>query len=200
MTLPGVCSRTREALMFRRVILHLMLVAALVVSVRPASAQKGVTELGFDMALAYETESEVFSVSLPAGGLLSTAYGPQGGFRAGFFLNDVLAIEPALNFQLVSVDDETEIWLGSSVRFLYHFSPDPRDSRFYVAIGPSFTVLDDDATQLGVLGEFGVKLPIAERVGARLAAGYNHGFENDDLSNRGIIYGTAGLSVLLGGD
>ena len=72
--------------MFRRFVPTLMLVGALVVSVRPASAQKGVTELGFDMAIAYETESQIFSVTLPLGGSVAALTGPQGGFRAGFEL------------------------------------------------------------------------------------------------------------------
>jgi hypothetical protein len=202
MTLPGVCSRTREVLMLRRVILHLMLVAALVVSVRPASAQKGVTELGFDMAIAYETESEVFSVTLPLGGSLAALTGPQGGFRAGFFLGDMVSLEPSLNFQLLSGNDETEIAVGSSLRVLYHFSADATHSRIFLAAGPTFTLVDfgnESSTQFGLNGELGVKLPIADRIGARLGVGYTRGFESDEFNTRNIIYGTAGLSMFLGG-
>jgi hypothetical protein len=172
-----------------------------------ARAQQGVTEIGFDMALAYETESEIFSVSVPFGGTFGTLVGPQGGVRVGFFLSDALALEPTVSFQLVSEsggdfgDGETSTALGSAVKLVYHFRTDPAASRFFVAGGPTFTWVDlgDSSTQFGLAGELGVKLPIADRIGARLAAGYMHGFENDDFGSRNVIYGTAGLSVFLGG-
>jgi hypothetical protein len=188
--------------MSRRFVVILVLVAAFFISVRPASAQQGVTELGFDMAIAYETESEIFSVSLPLGGSLAALFGPQGGFRAGFFLGDLVSLEPSLNFQLLSGNDETEIAVGSSLRILYHFSADATRSRFFLAAGPTFTLVDfgsDSSTQFGLNGELGVKLPIADRVGTRLGVGYTRGFETDDFGTRNIIYATAGLSMFLGG-
>jgi len=184
----------------------LFLVVALLLA-GTARAQQGVTEIGFDMALAYETESEIFSASLPFGGTLGTLVGPQGGVRVGFFLSDALALEPTVSFQLISYgggdfsDGDTETALGTSVKLLYHFGVDPDATRIYLGAGPTFTWLDlgDSNTQFGLTGEFGAKLPIASRVGARLAAGYMHGFENDDFGSRNVIYGTAGLSVFLGG-
>jgi hypothetical protein len=176
-----------------------MLVAALVVSVRPATAQKGVTELGFDMAFAYETESQIFSVTLPLGGSLATIVGPQGGFRVGFFLGDLVSLEPSLNFQLLAGDDDTEVVVGSSLRILYHFSADATRSRFFLAAGPTFSLVDS-STQFGLNGELGVKLPIADRIGTRLGVGYTRGFDSDDFNTRNIIYATAGLSMFLGGN
>ena len=73
----------------------------------------------------------------------------------------------------------------------------------YVAGGGTFTLFDfgggDDATQFGVVGDVGVKLPINEHVGARIAASYTHGFDNDDFGNRNILAAVFGISVLLGG-
>lgn len=190
----------------------LFLVVALLLA-GTARAQQGVTEIGFDMALAYETESEIFSLSVPFGGTAGAAVGPQGGLRVGFFLGDALSLEPSVNFQLISYgggdfsDGETTTVLASSVKLLYHFGTNPDASRLYVAAGPTFTWVDIDesSTQFGLTGEFGVKLPIADRIGARLAAGYMHGFESGDFfsdnyfGERNVIYGTAGLSVFLGG-
>lgn len=190
----------------RQMRVPLFLVATLVLA-GTARAQQGVTEIGFDMALAYETESEIFSLSVPFGGTAGAAVGPQGGLRVGFFLGDAISLEPSVNFQLISSDGETTTVLASSVKLLYHFGTDPDVSRFYVAAGPTFTWVDIDesSTQFGLTGEFGVKLPIADRIGARLAAGYMHGFESGDFfsdnyfGERNVIYGTAGLSVFLGG-
>lgn len=190
----------------RRIRIPLFLVGIVLMS-GTARAQQGVTEIGFDVALAYETESEIFSASLPFGGTLGALVGPQGGIRVGFFLSDALALEPAVNFQLVSysggefADGDTETALGSSVKLIYHFGIEPDVTRVYIGAGPTFTWLDlgDSNTQFGLTGELGAKLPIADRVGARLAAGFMHGFENDDFGDRNVIYGTAGLSVFLGG-
>ncbi|MEJ2548540.1 MAG: hypothetical protein P8125_12135 [Gemmatimonadota bacterium] len=190
--------------MSRRIVLTLLVPLVAVATMRPAFAQQGVTELGFDMALAYETESESFSVSLPIGGVLNSLLAPPGGLRAGFFLSDVTSLEPSLSVAYLALNgSDNPLAISSALKLLYHLSSDPDRTRAYIGVGPSFLYVKDgeqDSSQFGVLGELGLKIPIAQRVGTRMAAGFMHGFDSDDFSERNMIYLTAGLSVFLGGD
>lgn len=182
----------------------IMSIAALllVLSAGQALAQSGVTEIGFDMAFSYETESELFGISLPVGGQFETLTGPQGGVRAGFFLSDAVAIEPATSFSLLSGNDDSATAWAFATKLQYHFSTDPTQPRMYVAVGGTFTLFDfsslDSVTQFGLAGDIGVKLPINEHAGARLAASYTRGFSNDDLDSRNILAALIGISVYLG--
>lgn len=175
----------------------------LVVNAGVAFAQSGVTEIGFDMAFSYETESDLFGISLPVGGQLESLTGPQGGVRAGFFVSDAVAIEPSTSFSLLSGNSETATSWAFATKLLYHFSTDPSRARAYLAVGGTFTLFDfsglDSVTQFGLVGDIGVKLPINEHVGARLAASYTRGFSNQDLESRNILAALFGLSVYLGG-
>ena len=192
--------------MSRRFVLILILVAAFFSSVRPAFAQQGVTELGFDMAIAYEMESESFSVSLPIGGVVNALFAPPGGLRVGFYLSDAVSVEPSLSVAYLALNgSDNPLTINSAVKVLYHLSDDPGRTRAYIGAGPSFTFISEGESdsQFGLLGEIGVKLPISSQVGTRLAAGFMHGFGSDgrfELGDRNIIYLTAGLSVFLGGD
>lgn len=172
---------------------------ALIVSVTSIGwAQKGAVELGVDMALQYsltdnvngfETDN-VFQIALPTVAV-----------RAGFFVSEALSIEPSLGFSLINVD-ETFWQVRSLVLILYHFKTDPAMSRFFVAVGPSLLAAGGSgstATQFGVVGEGGVKLPVADNFALRLAAGVGRFFENDDFIGSWDIFGTFGFSVFLGG-
>jgi opacity protein-like surface antigen len=179
------------------------LAAGLVIaSVDDALAQKGVTELGVDMAFSYETESELFGIMLPGGGSAESIVGPQGAVRIGFFLSDAVSLEPATSFNLLSGDSETLTVWAFALKLQYHFNADPGRARPYLGIGPTFTLVDlggESSSQFGLTGELGVKLPINEHVGARLAASYTRGFENDDFGSRNILAAVFGISVFLGG-
>ena len=100
--------------------------------------------------------------------------------------------------------DGDKIWSWAfATKFLYHFNTDPSVTRFYLAVGGSFTLFDfgpsDSDTQFGASLDLGAKLPISESVGGRIALSYTHGFENDDFANRNIIAAIFGISVFLGG-
>jgi hypothetical protein len=179
-----------------------ILTALVVASAGSAVAQKGVTELGVDMAVAYETESEIFSIMLPGGGTTENLYGPQGAFRLGFFLSDAVSLEPATSLSLLSGDGET-IWSWAfATKLLYHFTADPSVTRVYLAFGGTFTLFDfgeESNTQFGASLDLGAKLPISDRVGGRIAASYTRAFENDDFNTRNILAAIFGISVFLGG-
>ena len=184
--------------------LPLIATLVLVAASRPAVAQQGVTELGFDMAVAYETTSESFSVSLPIGGVASSVLAPPGGLRVGLHLSDVVSLEPSVSVAYLALNgSDNPLALNSALKLLYHLSGDPDRTRAYVGVGPSFLYLKEggySASQFGLLGELGFKFPVSSRVGTRMAAGFMKGFESDEFSDRNMIYLTAGLSVFLGGD
>ena len=166
-----------------------------------AIAQRGVTEIGVDMAFAYETETELFGILLPAGGTVENLVGPQGAVRFGFFLSDAVSLEPATSLSLLTGDGETLTSWAFATKLLYHLQTDASRARPYLALGGTFTLVSngDSSTQFGGVVDIGVKIPINERVGARLAASYTHGFENDDFYSRNVIAAVFGLSVFLGG-
>ena len=181
-----------------------ILTAVIVASAGNAMAQQGITELGVDMAAAYETESEIFSIALPGGGTVETILGPQGAVRLGFFLSDAVSLEPATSLSLLSGDGETTFAWAFGTKLLYHFSVDPSKARFYTAVGGTFTLIDlgefvDSRTQFGASFDLGAKLPISDSVGGRIAASYTRGFGTDSFSSRNILAAIFGISVFLGG-
>jgi len=174
----------------------------LLAPIRTASAQQGVTELGVDMAFAYETESETFGIFLPAGGTLENLVGPQGSVRAGFFLSDAVSLEPATSLSFLSGGGDTFTSWALALKLMLHLQTDPSKARPYLAAGGTLNLVDgggDSASQLGVVVDVGVKLPIAERIGARLAASYTHGFDNNDFASRNVLAAIFGISMYLGG-
>jgi hypothetical protein len=179
----------------------LVLASVAAIGASPLAAQKGMVELGADMAMSYDTDAEAFVTTLPAGGLVGMAYAPVG-FRVAFYVSPQVAIEPAINLVFAADGNDTSFNLGSALMLQYMFSPDATRARPYVAGGPTVLVLDtgyDTSSQFGLAGEFGAKIPLAERIGLRVGAGVQHGFENDDVAGRNLIYGRLGLSVFLGG-
>ena len=183
----------------RMAIRLLAIVVALVVSVTSTSwAQKGAVELGADMVFEYSLTDNINGFDVDNVFQISV---PVLAIRAGFFTSDALSIEPSLGFQLVNVDET--LWAVQSVILvLYHFNSDPTQSRWFMAVGPSLLAAGgggETATQFGVIGEGGVKLPVAEKFALRLGAGVGRFFENDDFVGSWDIFGRFGFSVFLGG-
>lgn len=177
----------------------LAIVVALLVSTTSTGwAQKGAVELGADMSIDFSLTDNVDSIETDNVFQISV---PVLAIRAGFFASAALSIEPTLGFTLINVD-ETFWQVQSVVLLLYHFNADPTQSRWFVAVGPSLLAAGgggDTATQFGVLGEGGVKLPVAEKFALRLGAGVGRFFENDDFIGSWDIFGRFGFSVFLGG-
>ncbi len=185
----------------------LLLAIAFLLLPAPGLAQKGSVELGADLSASYnliddidgfETD-DIFQFSLPFGGSTAPLISPQTGFRVGFFVSDAVAIEPVTTFAFLdSGGDNITTW-SLAAKLLYHFSPDASRPRFYLGGGGTlslFSASDSDTeTQFGLLGELGVKLPVSDYFGWRLAAGFTRLFESDSLNGQSIIFAAIGFSV-----
>lgn len=169
----------------------------------PLQAQSRPIELGTDLSLSWNPDAGFFALTAPAGtgGLLAGLPAPVTGIRVGIPVSDLVSFEPATSLSLVSDLDNTTVVWNIAARLLYHFHDDEHRSRPYIAGILTLTLVDvaRSATQFGVGAEAGVKKPISDQVGWRFGAGWYHGFDNDDFNARDILYGSLGISVLLGG-
>jgi hypothetical protein len=156
-------------------------------------------ELGMDAALSYESQDNVSATAFTL---------PVTRVRAGFFLSDALSLEPAVAFRYARVtvenpitgDDRTES--GSSydltLGLLYHFRPDRTQSQPYIRpfVGISgFTGDGPSGSQVSLGGAFGMKIPLADRIGSRIEAGYIRRLEDEPrFPSENVLFLGFGLS------
>jgi hypothetical protein len=131
---------------------------------------------------------------------------PVSQIRAAFMKNPTWSIEPALSFNYLGADGGSANAAYVGVGALYHFSTDRSHSQWYarpfigldhtsekfdVAPGTTQTV---SSNRFGVGGGFGVKMPIASRLGARYEANLSHFFEGGSAASSTKLGFMAGLS------
>ncbi len=145
-----------------------------------AEAQRPI-ELGVDGTLARVTSD---------GGDFTTIAVPLGRVRAGFYLSDVLALEPSLGFNWVDTDGSSATSLNLGAGLLYHFKADPAVVRpfiegnvqlAYEKVSVDALDIDESDTQFAVGGGVGVKVPLVSRMDLRLEAFVQHAFESDEV-------------------
>ena len=144
-----------------------------------AEAQRPI-ELGVDGTIARVTSD---------GGDFTTIAVPLGRVRAGFYLSDLVSLEPSLGFNWVDTDvgSATSLTLGAGL--LYHFKADPAVVRPFIEGNVQMAYqkvsfdadpdLDASDTQFAVGGGVGVKVPMVSRMDLRLEAFVQHAFESD---------------------
>ena len=171
----------------------------------PLSAQRGAIELGMDAIFAWHNldgvDDNLFEIGGPIGGFTTLA--PVQGLRAGFFLNDMVSVEPSLGFSLLSTGDDSLNRLALSLTGLVFTSRDAVRSRPFLGVGGSFSNLgvsdEPSVQQFGVHALAGMKVPVVEKVAFRFAAGGARFFESDEMEARWTVFGTLGLSYTIGG-
>jgi opacity protein-like surface antigen len=161
----------------------------------PAQAQYPI-ELGMDGGLVW-TSPDVDGMDSTLDVSLPFQY-----VRVGFFINDHFSIEPALGFDRQDFgDDFTLTQLSLLASGLYHFSPSRTQPQFYLQLagGLGYVSFSDDVDSesdsqwsLGFGG--GVKLPMMNRLAARLGVLYLRHFESDFMPDANQIRGQVGLS------
>lgn len=162
-------------------------------SLRMASSQAIPIELGIDFlggALTF-IDADV------AGSFTQTDLQiPTSRLRAGFFVSDIVSLEPQL---LVLFRDIEDVGSASRVSLALtvpvHFTRDRRRPQGFVNPGLGWTTFDSEGnttSQVGIGTGVGVKLPFHENLAVRIEAGLVHFFETDEL------LGANQLSVLLG--
>lgn len=143
----------------------------------PLSAQGRPIELGLDAGFSADLkEPKYSSIEFPIQQL-----------RVGFFVSDMLEIEPALSFNWIKFSGEDATTLVSgTLGVLFHFSADASGTRVYVRplagishVAPGGNLNSTTAYAAGA--GLGVKVPIpsAAHFEFRLEGGYVHGFKND---------------------
>ena len=129
---------------------------------------------------------------------------PVQAFRAGFFMNDRVSLEPRIALTTISGEGDTFTTYLAELGLLYHFyrsrlrtdaypygSP---LSAFYVR--PFFGLVGasggDNSTTNGRVGAgLGMKVPLASRLASRFEANYAHIFGDFSADQIGLL---AGLS------
>ncbi|HEX6614705.1 MAG TPA: outer membrane beta-barrel protein [Gemmatimonadales bacterium] len=154
----------------------------------PALAQGHPVELGLDAGAS-------FTLSNPT---VTTISIPVQDLRAGFFVSDRAEVEPrvALNY-LKAESDDALTTITAALGVLVHFSGDRDRSQPYLRPFGGLSLIDVGGareTQFNLGGGLGVKLPVAERMAARLEAAYAHGFETDTFASTDELLLTVGFS------
>jgi hypothetical protein len=145
-------------------------------------------ELGVDMGIAFTLDDPK----------VTTVQIPTSSFRAGFYVDDRVSIEPTLSLQHASVSgggSGTEFYIGAGA--LYHFSADRSQNQMYVRpyIGlNSISGGGSSATQASIGVGLGAKVPVQSRLAARFEGTLGHGFETDRRPGVTGLGFSAGLS------
>lgn len=157
----------------------------------PAAAQGGV-ELGLDGTISRVTSD---------GGDFTMVSVPVSRVRAGFYLNEMVSIEPSLSFQWQDYDGGSSSAVALGAGLQYHFNGDRARTRPFVEGNVQLNYFsekvdaidfDESATQFAFGGGVGVKTPLADRFDLRLEAFVQHALETDDFLSSttfGVLFG-----------
>jgi hypothetical protein len=161
----------------------------------PAAANGGRTmEYGIDAGVSLNMGTpKVTTVSIPV-----------GTFRAGFYVNDRVSLEPMVNFSSHSGGGASSYDYNAALGLLWHFHDSPVGNGPYIRPFAGFTGShfsggsSSGSSSDGLAGAgLGVKLPWGERMAWRFEANYTHvfesnntpGFSNNNIGlNAGISY------------
>ncbi len=172
----------------RFTLLPVLLVGVVLLVPTLLNAQGQPVELGVDGGL-----------DISFNGRTSTTFQlPISSLRAGFFLSDAVSLEPAVSVNYVKIEEVDAIYtLGLELGALVHFISDRSRSQPYFRPFAGFQLLaagGESVSQFHAGGGFGVKVPVANQLAVRLEAGFQHAFENEDLSGGNGIIAAVGLS------
>lgn len=155
------------------------------------------------IALAQGRPTEIgvtsgFGVSFAGGSNQIELAIPVQIIRVGFFVSDQFSVEPALSMALIKPEGiDAAYQLTGLLSGLYHLTADASRPQPYVRAQGQFLFTGsggESASQFGVAGGIGVKLPLVPQLALRLEASFGHRFENADFFGRSTIAGLVGLS------
>jgi hypothetical protein len=165
--------------------------AAALAAAAPAHAQDPMPiEFGVDAGLTVGTESpRVTTFSLPVQRL-----------RVGFFLSPALSLEPAILVNRTSTTGLSVSGYEADLGILWHFTPPAPGTRTFYArpfagisgFSASFEGERVSDSELNAGIGLGVRLPLADRLQARIEAQGRHQFDSD-VQTLGL---SAGISFL----
>lgn len=153
-----------------------------------ARAQGNPIELGMDASLNFQLSDDAgksTSLALPTGPLAGAlVVGANKSFRIGFFVSPTVSIEPAVSLIWFKPQGGSATrLLGFGLGTLIHFSGDAERAQFYVrpyvGVDHAKSGGSESENRFSAGAGLGVKIPVAERLKARLEAALVHGFAND---------------------
>jgi hypothetical protein len=156
---------------------------------RPAATPvTGSWELGMDMDFGIGlTDRKSFFIDIPAGLV-----------RAGYFVSDVLSLEPALAFNSVAQQNQTGFsrWM-LQLGALYHFAPDRAQMQMFVHPALGFSGGSGGArTATHLAFGVGVKQPMLDgRLATRLQVGLDHRVRSGPVASATSIIAFLGWSL-----
>ncbi len=172
--------------------LSLLALSSVLTSSFPAAVlgQGRPVELGIDAGLSVTltegVDATITQVAIPA-----------SRFRVGFFVSDIVEIEPSLAFALLSVNGETATAVGFQLGLAFHSTAKRDRPRMFFQVGGGLdyvNVEDFDDVQFGVGAGVGGKIPAGDRFAVRIEANYLRGFESDNRFAANIIQALVGFS------
>jgi len=160
-----------------------------------STAQGGYWEFGGDMGIMIGLDDpKSLSIQIPVSAISSSP-----AVRAGYYVSDVLSIEPGFSFLSSATKGQTafSVWT-LSLAALYHLSPDRNVNRLFVHPFLSFTGGSGGRdTQTGLGAGIGMMRPAfgTNRFQWRLEAGLQHLLKAGFIPASTGIYGTWGISI-----
>jgi hypothetical protein len=170
-------------------------------TVADTSGQPSRIEIGMDAGLEYIMPGDDGFGDSPSYTIIGI---PAQWVRAGFFVSDVLSIEPTLGLARISGDDQSMTSLRMSVAGAYRFAT--RDGgtipfvRGILGLDRQSAGSDGDSesdSQVRVGAGGGLEIPAGERLFFRLSGEFHHSFEGDFLASANRIAVLAGLTVIV---
>jgi hypothetical protein len=191
----------------RRLLFFVTTVTTLSATAR-AQRQSTLVELGIDASFARQSlhsEPDAFGREVTVN--VNTIDIPLGVIRAGFFLTQSVAIEPAFGLHYQRVGDGSTSQTVFDIGLPIYLSPNRRENQIFIrpVVGLSHITADatsrDNAgssdTQANVGVGLGIKMPLSDRFAARVEAQYRHAPKSGHLSTYDQIAALAGISVYL---
>ena len=179
-------------------------ITGLVAPVARAQRQSTLVELGIDASFArtsFHSEQDVLGRETTVN--VNTIDIPVSVIRAGFFITETVAIEPAFGLHYERVGDGSTSRTMFDIGLPIYLSPNRRENQIFIrpVVGLSHISSDpptgsgNSDTQVNVGVGLGIKMPISDRFAARIEAQYRHAPKSDNLSSYDQIAALAGLSV-----
>jgi hypothetical protein len=182
--------------------------ATVFVHVHAAGAQRQSTlvELGIDASFARQSfHSEPNANGQEITTTVNTIDIPLGVIRAGFFVTENVAIEPAFGLRYQRVGDNNNSETVFDVGVPIYLSPNRRENQVFIRPVVGLLHVSSDAssaggpansdTQVNVGVGLGIKLPMSDRFATRFEAQYRHASRSDRLLAYDQIAALAGISV-----
>jgi hypothetical protein len=180
-------------------------ITALVAPVARAQRQATLVELGIDASFAHQwLHSEIDRNGREVTTNVNTIDLPAGVIRAGFFITQTFAIEPAFGLRYQRVGDVSASETVFDIGVPIYLDPNRRESQIFIRPVVGLTYVSTHVSDVGPNTSdtqfnfgvgVGIKMPISDRFAGRVEVQYRHGPESDHRPTFDLLAALAGISV-----